>query len=68
MSDIIQQQREIVARHIRGENERDWEVVYGTFVQDDRARITTLCHSALCSRVSRVFAPSTGALRLHSPT
>jgi steroid delta-isomerase-like uncharacterized protein len=37
MSDVIERQREIVARHIRGENEHDWEVVYGTFVQDDRA-------------------------------
>lgn len=37
MSDIIERQREIVARHIRGENEHDWAAVYGTFVQDDRA-------------------------------
>ena len=37
MSDIIERQREIVARHIRGENEHDWEAVYGTFVQDERA-------------------------------
>lgn len=37
MSDTIERQREIVARHIRGENEHDWEAVYDTFVQDDRA-------------------------------
>jgi steroid delta-isomerase-like uncharacterized protein len=37
MSGIIERQREIVARHIRGENEHDWEAVYDTFVQDDRA-------------------------------
>jgi hypothetical protein len=37
MTDIIERQREIVARHIRGENEHDWATVYDTFVQDDRA-------------------------------
>jgi SnoaL-like polyketide cyclase len=37
MNDIIERQREIVARHIRGENEHDWAAVYDTFVQDDRA-------------------------------
>jgi steroid delta-isomerase-like uncharacterized protein len=37
MDDIIERQREIVARHIRGENEHDWDAVYDTFVQDDRA-------------------------------
>jgi len=37
MSDIIERQREIVTRHIRGENEHDWATVYDTFVQDDRA-------------------------------
>jgi steroid delta-isomerase-like uncharacterized protein len=37
MSDIVERQREIVARHIRGENEHDWDAVYDTFVQDDRA-------------------------------
>jgi steroid delta-isomerase-like uncharacterized protein len=37
MSDIVERQREIVARHIRGENEHDWAAVYDTFVQDDRA-------------------------------
>jgi steroid delta-isomerase-like uncharacterized protein len=37
MSDIIERQRKIVARHIRGENEHDWTSVYDTFVQDDRA-------------------------------
>ncbi len=37
MTDLIHRQREIVARHIRGENEHDWATVYDTFVQDDRA-------------------------------
>ena len=37
MSDIVERQRDIVARHIRGENEHDWAAVYDTFVQDDRA-------------------------------
>ena len=33
----IKRQREIVAEHIRGENEHDWPTVFGTFVQDNRA-------------------------------
>jgi len=37
LSDVIQRQRELVAQHIRGENEHDWTAVYDTFVQDDRA-------------------------------
>lgn len=37
MDKLIERQREIVARHIRGENEGDWNTVYNTFVQDDRA-------------------------------
>ena len=37
MGGIIERQREIVAKHIRGENEHDWAAVYDTFVQDDRA-------------------------------
>ena len=37
MDSIIERQREIVARHIRAENEHDWTAVYDTFVQDDRA-------------------------------
>jgi predicted ester cyclase len=37
MSDVIERQKDIVARHIRGENEQDWAAVYDTFVQDDRA-------------------------------
>jgi len=36
MNDRIARQRRIVAEHIRGENDKDWEAVYGTFVQDDR--------------------------------
>src|SRR5262249_5238698 len=37
MTDKVERQREIVAKHIRGENEHDWASVYDTFVQDDRA-------------------------------
>ena len=37
MSDMVERQREIVATHIRGENEHDWATVYDTLVQDDRA-------------------------------
>lgn len=37
MDNRIARQREIVAKHIRGENEHDWPAVYDTFVQDDRA-------------------------------
>jgi hypothetical protein len=39
MDSALERQREIeiVARHIRGENEHDWLAVYDTFVQDDRA-------------------------------
>jgi steroid delta-isomerase-like uncharacterized protein len=37
MDNVIARQREIVAKHIRGENEHDWPAVYDTFVQDDRA-------------------------------
>jgi steroid delta-isomerase-like uncharacterized protein len=37
MSDVIERQKDIIARHIRGENEHDWVAVYDTFVQDDRA-------------------------------
>ena len=37
MNDRIARQRQIVAEHIRGENDKDWAAVYGTFVQDDRA-------------------------------
>jgi steroid delta-isomerase-like uncharacterized protein len=37
MDNVIARQREIVARHIRAENEHDWPAVYDTFVQDDRA-------------------------------
>ena len=37
MDNMIARQREIVAKHIRGENEHDWPAVYDTFVQDDRA-------------------------------
>jgi len=37
MGDVIERQREIVARHVRGENEHDWAAVYDTFVQDGRA-------------------------------
>ena len=37
MDSTLERQREVVARHIRGENEHDWPAVYDTFVQDGRA-------------------------------
>jgi len=37
MDNTIQRQREIVATHIKGENDHDWQSVYDTFVQDERA-------------------------------
>jgi steroid delta-isomerase-like uncharacterized protein len=37
MDIAVERQREVVSRHIRGENEHDWPAVYDTFVQDDRA-------------------------------
>jgi steroid delta-isomerase-like uncharacterized protein len=37
MESTVQHQREVVDRHIRGENEHDWTAVYDTFVQDERA-------------------------------
>jgi steroid delta-isomerase-like uncharacterized protein len=37
METILERQREVVASHIRGENEHDWPAVYDTFVQDERA-------------------------------
>jgi steroid delta-isomerase-like uncharacterized protein len=33
----VAHQREVVATHIRGENEHNWPAVFDTFVQDDRA-------------------------------
>ena len=37
MESMIERQRDIVATHIRGENQHDWAAVYDTFVQDERA-------------------------------
>ena len=37
MDATIERQRQIVAEHIRGENEHNWPAVYDTFVQDERA-------------------------------
>ena len=37
MNNIIERQREIVAAHIQGENDHNWQAVYDTFVQDERA-------------------------------
>jgi len=54
MSDIIERQREIVARHIRGENEHDWAAVYDTFVQDDRAHYDVVPLSAVFKGIEGV--------------
>ncbi len=37
MDSTIENQRRIVAEHIRGENDHNWPAVYDTFVQDERA-------------------------------
>jgi steroid delta-isomerase-like uncharacterized protein len=54
MSDIIERQREIVARHILGENAHDWEAVYDTFVQDDRAHYDVVPLSAVFKGIEGV--------------
>jgi hypothetical protein len=54
MSDIVERQREIVARHIRGENEHDWAAVYDTFVQDDRAHYDVVPLSAVFKGIEGV--------------
>jgi len=54
MSDIVERQREIVARHIRGENEHDWASVYDTFVQDDRAHYDVVPLSAMFKGIEGV--------------
>jgi steroid delta-isomerase-like uncharacterized protein len=54
MSDIVERQREIVARHIRCENEHDWAAVYDTFVQDDRAHYDVVPLSAVFKGIEGV--------------
>ena len=54
MSDIVERQRDIVARHIRGENEHDWAAVYDTFVQDDRAHYDVVPLSAVFKGIEGV--------------
>jgi steroid delta-isomerase-like uncharacterized protein len=54
MSDIVERQKEIVARHIRGENEHDWAAVYDTFVQDDRAHYDVVPLSAVFKGIEGV--------------
>jgi steroid delta-isomerase-like uncharacterized protein len=46
MDSTVERQREVVATHIRGENEHDWPAVYDTFVQDDRAHYDVMPLSA----------------------
>jgi steroid delta-isomerase-like uncharacterized protein len=46
VDNTVERQREVVARHIRGENEHDWPAVYDTFVQDDRAHYDVMPLSA----------------------
>jgi steroid delta-isomerase-like uncharacterized protein len=42
MNDRIARQRQIVTEHIRGENAKDWQTVYGTFVQGDAAHFEVI--------------------------
>lgn len=37
MDNRIERQRRIIAEHIQSENEHNWQAVYDTFVQDERA-------------------------------
>jgi len=54
MDKVIEGQREIVTRHIRGENEHDWATVYDTFVQDDRAHYDVVPLSAVFKGIEGV--------------
>ena len=56
MDSIIERQREIVARHIRAENEHDWTAVYDTFVQDDRAHYDVVPLGAVFKGIAGVRA------------
>jgi hypothetical protein len=55
MSDIVERQREIVARHIRVENEHDWASVYDIFVQDDRAHYDVVPLSAVFKGIEEMW-------------
>lgn len=67
MSDKIERQLEIVARHIRGQNEQDWAAIYDTFVQDDRAHYDVVPMGALFKGI-KPCADSTRTLRRHYQT
>lgn len=56
MSDTIERQREIVAKHIRGENDHDWSTVYDTFVQDERAHYNVVPLGAVFKGIEGVRA------------
>ncbi len=53
IDDIIERQRKIVPRHIRGENEHGWAAVYDTFVQDDRESLSCRGCRFLSARPAR---------------
>jgi hypothetical protein len=56
MNGEVESQREVVARHIRGENEHDWPAVYDTFVQDERAHYDVIPMSASFKGIEGVRA------------
>ena len=56
MSDTIERQWEIVAKHIRGENDHDWSTVYDTFVQDERAHYNVVPLGAVFKGIEGVRA------------
>jgi steroid delta-isomerase-like uncharacterized protein len=56
MNSAVESQREVVARHIRGENEHDWHAVYDTFVQDERAHYDVIPMSASFKGIEGVRA------------
>jgi hypothetical protein len=61
-------QREVVAIHMRGENEHHWPTVFDSFVQDDRAHSdviplgTSLKASRVCGGAIYTLDASSGKL------
>src|SRR5215467_8261941 len=62
MNSAVESQREVVARHIRGENEHDWHAVYDTFVQDERAHYDVIPMSASFEGVRAFYQSIAAAL------
>jgi steroid delta-isomerase-like uncharacterized protein len=56
MNNRVARQRQIVAEHIRGENDKDWEAVHRTFVRDDRAHYDVVPFGAVFKGIDGVRA------------